>query len=108
MSRWVQPVMEHSNAINRNYIQMCILGMLQNNPLSIRLTIQENTIINLIHRFFEEANRLSEIPIKYMQLFSTFMKCDDGALKQNQNIILKHFFNSDNPYNFKFRVEYRH
>jgi len=42
---------------------------------------------------------------KYLRLFSTFIKCEDRVLKENQNIILEDFFKKlENPYSFRFKV----
>ena len=43
-----------------------------------------------------------------MRLFSTFIKCENRVLKQNQSIILNRFFNRyDNKLTFRFKVQYR-
>jgi hypothetical protein len=56
LSRWVDLFLEHSKNINREYIQDCLVGILQNNPLAIEATINESKIIDLIRRFYEEAS----------------------------------------------------
>lgn len=44
--------------------------------------------------------------IKYLRLFSTFIKCEDRVIKENQQIILDCFFkNIDNLWSFKFKLE---
>ena len=53
LSRWVELIVEQSNCINQSYIQFCILGILQNNPISIEFTINEKTIIDLVGKFFD-------------------------------------------------------
>ncbi len=43
---------------------------------------------------------------KYLRLFSTFIKCEDRVIKENQQIILDCFFkNIDNLWSFKFKLE---
>ena len=87
---------------------MCILGMLDNNPVSIKYPINEKTIVNLVFKFFEEAKKLdekTELPVKYLTLFSTLIRCEDQVIKENQLLVLKHFFlNEQNEMNFKFKV----
>ena len=63
---------------------------MQNNPKAIEATINPEKIKDLIKRFYEEAkkNRTGELTTKYLRLFSTFIKCEDRVLKQNQNVIL--------------------
>lgn len=39
LSRWVDLFLEHSKNINREYIQECLVGILQNNPQAIEATI---------------------------------------------------------------------
>ena len=77
MSRWVDLFLEHSKNINREYIQLCLVGILQNNPEAIEATINEEKILSLIHRFYEEASNKNnpELTTKYLRLFSTFIKC---------------------------------
>ena len=79
ISRWVDLFLEHSNSINRNFIQECLVGILENNPVSIEATINNEKIKMLIKCFFEEAKSLSEndeLTTKYLKLFSTFIKCE--------------------------------
>lgn len=41
-----------------------------------------------------------------MRLFSTFIKCENRVIKENQQIILDSFFkNKDNLWSFKFKLE---
>lgn len=78
ISRWVDLFLEHSNKINRSFIQECLVGILQNNPVSIEATITKDKINMIIKCFFEEAKALSEneeLTTKYLRLFSTFIKC---------------------------------
>ena len=90
LSRWVDLFLEHSKNINREYIQECLVGILQNNPQAIEATINEAKIIDLIQRFYIEADRkgAAELTTKYLRLFSTFIRCEERILKENQNIIL--------------------
>ena len=107
LSRWVDLFLEHSKNINREYIQECLVGILQNNPLAIEATINEGKIIDLIRRFYEEAGNKNspELTTKYLRLFSTFIKCEDRILKENQNIILEHFFKDENNiYCYRFKI----
>lgn len=39
LSRWVELFLNHSKNINREYIQECLVGILQNNPKAIEATI---------------------------------------------------------------------
>lgn len=100
--------LKHSKNINREYIQECLVGILQNNPDSIELTINKDKIITLIESFFKEAANLrsgEELTTKYVRLFSTFIKCEDRVIKENQNIILNYFFKSmDNLWSFKIKA----
>ena len=83
---------------------------MQNNPVSIEYTIDEQKIEELIESFLSEARATKNgyLTTKYIRLFSTFIKCEDRVLKENQTIILNKFFNrEDNNFTFKFRVEYR-
>ena len=57
LSRWVDIFLEHSNNINKSYIQECLVCILQNNPLSIEATINKDKITKLIKSFFIEAKR---------------------------------------------------
>ena len=78
MSRWVNLFLKHSNQINQNYIQDCLVGILQNNPKSIELTINEEIIVSLIEACFAEIRRIKGgeyLTTKYLKLFSTFIKC---------------------------------
>jgi len=90
---------------------MCILGMLDNNPVSIKYTINERTIMDLVFKFFEEVKNIderTELPVKYLTLFSTLIRCEDQVIKENQLLVLKHFFlNDQNTMNFKFKVDYK-
>ena len=77
------------------------MGILQNNPKSIELTITEEKIIGLIEAFLAEARDLEKNPgepltTKYLRLFSTFIKCEGGVIKENQNILLEKFFKNPN------------
>lgn len=84
------------------------MGILQNNPQAIEATITERKIIDLIDRFYVEASRKGspELTTKYLRLFSTFIKCEDRILKENQNIILEHFFkDKNNLFCYRFKVE---
>ena len=105
LSRWVDIFLEHSNNINRPYIQECLVGILQNNPVSIEATINEEKIIKLINSFFTEARKSSaSLTTKYLRLFSTFIKCEDRVLKVNQNTIMEKFFKSnENEFSFRFK-----
>ena len=47
-SRWVDLFLEHSNNINRPFIQECLVNILQNNPVSIKAMISETIINDLI------------------------------------------------------------
>ena len=53
LSRWVDLFLEHSKNINREYIQECLVGILQNNPKAIEATINPDKIKDLIKRFYE-------------------------------------------------------
>jgi len=98
--------LEHSNNINRSYIQECLVCILQNNPVSIEATINEKKIDELIQSFFTEAKRENFLTTKYLRLFSTFIKCEDRVLKENQQIILNKFFKEkENAWSFKFKLE---
>ena len=91
ISRWVDLFLEHSNNINQPFIQECLVCILQNNPVSIEATIDQEKIKMLIRCFFDEAKSLSfedELTTKYLRLFSTFIRCEDRVLKENQNIIM--------------------
>ena len=95
ISRWVDLFLEHSNNINKSFIQECLVGILQNNPVSIEATIGKENIQMLIKCFFEEAkgiDKKTELTTKYLRLFSTFIKCEDRVVKANQYIILNEFF----------------
>lgn len=106
LSRWVDLFLEHSNNINRSYIQECLVCILQNNPLSIEATINKDKINELISSFFSEAKRETFLTTKYLRLFSTFIKCEDRVIKENQQIILDCFFKDiNNLWSFKFRLE---
>ena len=81
---------------------------MQNNPRSIEATITKDKIMELINSFFEEARRETFLTTKYLRLFSTFIKCEDRVIKENQQIILDCFFkNNDNEWSFKFKLEER-
>ena len=85
---------------------------MENNPVSIEQTIDEQKIEELIESFFIEAKPIVDNPAseeflttKYLRLFSTFIKCEDRVIKENQTIILNKFFNrEDNNLGFKFKV----
>lgn len=47
--------LKHSNTVNKSYIQECLVGILRDNPLAIRATINEEKIKELIDNFFREA-----------------------------------------------------
>lgn len=47
-SRWVDLFLEHSNNINKPFIQECLVNILQNNPNSIKAMINEKIINELI------------------------------------------------------------
>lgn len=101
LSRWIDLFLEHSNGANKNYIQECLVGILQNNPKSIELTITEEKIVGLIETFLAEAREIEKQPnehmtTKYLRLFSTFIKCEGGVIKENQNILLEKFFKNPN------------
>lgn len=107
LARWVDLFLEHLKNINREYIQSCLVGILQNNPRAIEATINKDKIIDLIKRFYEEASNKNspQLTTKYLRLFSTFIKCEDCILKENQNIILEHFFKDENNYYcYRFKV----
>jgi len=53
LARWVDLFLEHLKNINREYIQSCLVGILQNNPQAIEATINKAKIIDLIRRFYE-------------------------------------------------------
>lgn len=112
ISRWVDLFLEHSNHINRSYIQECLVGILQNNPVSIEATINEQKIEQLIESFFSEAKKqTSDTPLttKYLRLFSTFIVCEDRVIRENQNIILHKFFKNqkNEEQSFRFKVEFK-
>jgi pseudouridine-5'-phosphate glycosidase len=110
ISRWIDLFLEHSNNVNKSYIQECLVGILHSNPVAIQATIDETKIKSLIYNFFKEAkeNRRGSLTTKYLRLFSTFIRCENEVIKENQNIILNNFFkNPNNELNFKFRVEYK-
>lgn len=112
ISRWVDLFLEHSNNINRSYIQECLVGILQNNPVSIEATINEDKIVTLINSFFNEAKKQApDAPLttKYLRLFSTFIVCEDRVIRENQNIILNKFFKEikNEEQSFRFKVEYK-
>lgn len=89
-------------------MQECLVGILQNNAVSIELTIEERKINTLIESFFTEALEMKsgQLTTKYLRLFSTFIKCDNRVLKENQKIILNNFFkNRSNFLSFKFRLQ---
>ncbi len=44
LGKWVDLFLEHSNNINRAYIQECLVAILQNNSLCIEATINEQKI----------------------------------------------------------------
>ena len=44
LSRWVDVFLKHSKKINREYIQECLVGILQNNPQAIETTITPQEI----------------------------------------------------------------
>lgn len=87
---------------------------MENNPVSIEQTIDDQKIEELIESFFIEAKHIIDNPTneeflttKYLRLFSTFIKCENRVIKENQTIILNKFFNrEDNNLGFKFKVEY--
>ena len=107
LARWVDLFLEHLKNINREYIQSCLVGILQNNPEAIEATITEAKIVDLIQRFYEEAKDKNnpELTTKYLRLFSTFIKCDDCILEKNQEYILQKFFkDKDNEFCYRFKV----
>jgi len=114
LSRWVDLFLSHSKKINRSFIQETLVCILENNPVSIEQTIDDLKIEELIESFFIEAKHIVDNPAseeflttKYLRLFSTFIKCEDRVIKENQTIILNKFFNrEDNNLGFKFKVEY--
>lgn len=49
--------------------------------------------------------RGGELTTKYLRLFSTFIKCEDRVLKENQNLILNKFFkDKENKYCYRFKI----
>ncbi len=87
LSRWVDLFLSHSKKINKSFIQETLVCILQNNPVSIQHTIDEQKILELIESFFAEARPIVEnqseefLTTKYLRLFSTFIKCEDRVLK---------------------------
>ena len=53
ISRYVDLFLLHSNSINKSYIQECLVGILQNNPVSIEATINQEKINEQIKSFFD-------------------------------------------------------
>ena len=46
-----------------------------------------------------------ELTTKYLRLFSTFIKCDDRIIKENQKIVLEKFFKDpENKYCYRFKT----
>ena len=68
--------MDHSYKINKSVIQECLVGILQNNRISIEETINDMKIEDLVFQFKEEA-KVSGPNIKYLKLLSAFIKCAD-------------------------------
>ena len=107
LSRWVDVFLKHSKTINREYIQECLVGILQNNPKAIETTITPQEIEDLIKCFYLEAQNMrsgGELTTKYLRLFSTFIKCEDRVIKENQYIVLEKFFKDPDNY-FCYRFE---
>lgn len=46
-------LLQHSNNVNKSFIQECIVGILQNNSDAIMATINEDKIKNLINNFLQ-------------------------------------------------------
>ena len=59
MSRWVRIFLDHSNNINKPFIQETLVNILQNNPVSIKSMINAEIIDGLIKNFFIEAEQSS-------------------------------------------------
>ena len=73
-SKWVDLFIDHTNRINKTFIEECLLAILKNNPKSIQWMIKPETISNQLTSFFEEAsNRIIDLPTKHLRLFSTFI-----------------------------------
>ena len=51
-SRWIELFLEHSNKINKVFIQETLVTILENNPVSIKAMIKPETIDKLIDSFF--------------------------------------------------------
>lgn len=107
ISRWVERIMEHSYQINQSCIQECLVGILENNSVAIRETITEKTITTLVEMFVKEAKEKGP-QVKYLRLLSAFIKCADTVIKSNQDLVLQHFFRSEeNDYQFRFKSIYK-
>lgn len=115
-SRWVDLFIEHSNRINKTFIQECLVAILKNNPVSIKWMINADTINSQIASFFQEATeacaKRQDMPTKHLRLFSTFIRGENVVMKENQKHIFWHFFNNEHnefntegiDYTFKFKV----
>ncbi len=72
-------MLNHSNQLDEIYIQNCIVGILQNNPVSIKYTINEKIIHeqidNCIALIEKKRKGPDELSTKYLKLFETFIKC---------------------------------
>ena len=51
-SRWVDLFIEHTNRINKTFIQECLVAILKNNPVSIKWMIKPETIDCQMRSFF--------------------------------------------------------
>lgn len=54
--------LSHSKRINRSFIQETLVCILENNPVSIEQTIDEQKIEELIESFFIEAKHIIDNP----------------------------------------------
>lgn len=107
ISRWVELIMKHSYKINKSCIQECLVGILQNNSISIEETIDDAKIQDLVDMFKDDAKRNGP-HTKFLRLLSAFIKCAGGIFKTNQERVLRMFFQDEtNDYRFKFKCNYK-
>jgi len=107
ISRWVELIMDHSYKIDKTCIQECLVGILQENSISIEETINDDKIRDLVYMFKDDAKRNGP-QIKFLRLLSAFIKCADDVFRDNQERVLRMFFQEEtNDYRFRFKGVYK-
>lgn len=107
ISRWVELIMDHSYKISKSCIQACLVGILQDNSISIAETINDEKIQDLVYMFKDDAKRNSP-HTKFLKLLSAFIKCAGTVFRENQERVLRMFFQDEsNEYRFKFKCNYK-